>query len=119
MAGKHKSLLIRSATSARAGPYFFLGTLAPFFRALERPMAMACFRLVTFLPLRPLFSLPRFISCTSCFTSLPAAGLYFLLEDFLELEDFLAPFLDVDFFALFFFVVIDSSPALKLAGSYE
>lgn len=92
-------------------------------------MAMACLRLVTFLPLRPLLSLPRFISCISCFTSLPADGLYFLLEDFLlvedlllledflVLEDFFAAFLDLDFFALFFFVAMDSSPALKLAGS--
>lgn len=76
-------------------------------------MAMACLRLVTFLPLRPLFSLPRFISCISCFTSLPADGLYFLpedfllLEDFLELEDFFVLFLELDFFALFFFVATD------------
>lgn len=82
-------------------------------------MAMACFRLVTFLPLRPLFSLPRFISCISCLTCLPAAELYLFLEDFLALEDFfeledlLARFVEVDFFALFFFVAIDTSPALN------
>jgi hypothetical protein len=28
-------------------------------------MAMACFGFVTFLPLRPDFSLPRFIACIS------------------------------------------------------
>jgi hypothetical protein len=94
--------------SQTAGVYFFFpGTLAPFLRALERPMATACLRLVTFLPLRPLFSLPRFISCISCFTCLPAAGPYFLLEDFLLLEDFFAPFLELDFFALFFFVAME------------
>jgi hypothetical protein len=36
----------------------FGGTFAPFLRASDRPMAIACFGLVTFLPLRPLFSLP-------------------------------------------------------------
>ena len=36
---------------------FFFGTLAPFFRASESPMAIACFRLFT-LPPCPLF--PRF-----------------------------------------------------------
>ena len=35
---------------------FFFGTLPPAFRASDNPMAMACFLLVTFLPLRPLFS---------------------------------------------------------------
>ena len=40
---------------------FFLGTLAPACRASERPMAMACFRLVTFLPLRPLFRVGNII----------------------------------------------------------
>ena len=44
-------------------PYFITcsgsgGTFSPFLRASDRPMAIACFGLVTFLPLRPLFSLP-------------------------------------------------------------
>ena len=46
-------------------------------------MAIACLRLVTFLPLRPLLSLPRFIACISRFTDLPAFGLYLRPEDFL------------------------------------
>lgn len=41
------------------------GTLSPSRRASERPMAIACFGLVTFFPLRPLRSLPSFISCIS------------------------------------------------------
>src|SRR5262245_1052870 len=41
-------------------PGFFAGTLAPFFRASLSPMAMACLRLVTFLPLRPERSVPFF-----------------------------------------------------------
>lgn len=94
---------------------------------------MACLRLVTFLPLRPLFSLPSCISCISRFTCLPAPLLYFrpplffeelfFDEDFLELrlaEDFFDPLrvlflLDDflledlrpdDFFLLAFFVAI-------------
>src|SRR3977135_1187910 len=40
---------------------FFFGTFFPFLRALERPMAIACFRLLTLPPLppRPLLALPR------------------------------------------------------------
>ena len=47
-------------------------------------------RLFTFLPLRPLFSLPRFIACISRFTDWPAFGLYLRREDDfrLLLEDF-------------------------------
>lgn len=52
-------------------PAFFRGTFAPDFRASESPMAMACFLLFTFLPDRPLLSLPclrsRIVSLTfSC-----------------------------------------------------
>jgi hypothetical protein len=35
---------------------FFFGTFSPFWRASERPIAIACLRLVTFLPDRPLFN---------------------------------------------------------------
>lgn len=42
--------------------YFFLaflpGTFPPARRASDSPMAMACFRLVTFFPERPLFKVP-------------------------------------------------------------
>ena len=68
-------------------------------------MAMACLRLVTFLPLRPDFSFPRFISFISRSTFLPADGEYlrpddFFFElDFLE-DDFLADELRVLFLAL-------------------
>ena len=62
-------------------------------------MAMACLGLVTFLPLRPDFSLPCFISCISLSTSLPADGEYLRPEDFFEL-DFFAEELRVLFFAL-------------------
>src|SRR5262249_32172057 len=46
---------MRQRLEARRG-----GTFAPFFRASESPMAMACFRLLTVRPLLPLFSVPRF-----------------------------------------------------------
>jgi hypothetical protein len=41
----------------------FLGTRAPARRASDNPMAIACLRLVTFVPERPLRSVPCFISC--------------------------------------------------------
>ena len=57
-------------------------------------MAIACLGLVTFFPLRPDFSLPRFISRISLSTFLPADGEYLRLLDFFELD-----FLALDFFA--------------------
>lgn len=51
-------------------------------------MAIACLGLVTFLPLRPDFSLPCFISRISLSTFLPAEGEYLRREDFLELDFF-------------------------------
>jgi hypothetical protein len=42
--------------------FFGGGTLPPSRLASDRPMAMACLRLVTFFPEPPLFNLPRFIS---------------------------------------------------------
>lgn len=49
---------------------FFVGTLPPSARASDRPMAMACFLLVTFFPLRPLLSVPSFRSCIAFLTLL-------------------------------------------------
>jgi hypothetical protein len=37
-------------------PLFFLGTFSPSSLASDKPMAIACLREVTFLPLRPLFN---------------------------------------------------------------
>jgi hypothetical protein len=51
---------------------FFDGTLPPARRASESPMAMACLRLVTFLPELPLFKVPRFRSCIA-FSTLSCA----------------------------------------------
>ena len=58
------------------------GTFLPAFLASESPMAMACFGLVTRLPLRPLLSFPSFIAFISLSTLSPAAGEYFLVDFF-------------------------------------
>ena len=55
---------------------FFFGTFAPPLRASERPIAMACFRLVTFFPVLPLWSLPSFRSSIAFSTFVDAAGEY-------------------------------------------
>src|SRR5262249_61497250 len=59
--------------------FFFAGTLAPFLRASDRPMAPACLGLVTFLPDLPLFSLPCLNSRMASWTVSCAFGLYFLV----------------------------------------
>ena len=48
--------------------FFLGGTCAPDRLASERPIAMACLRLFTFLPERPLRRVPRFRSCIACLT---------------------------------------------------
>src|SRR6185503_4738016 len=75
-------------------------------------MAIACLGLVTFLPLRPLFSLPCFISFISRSTALLALGPYlrpellFFADDFL-VELFLLALLLLElFFAALFLVVL-------------
>lgn len=68
----------------------FGGTFAPFLRASDSPMAMACLGLVTFLPLPPLLSLPSFISRISVSICLPTEGLYLRVVFFAG--DFLAAF---------------------------
>ena len=52
------------------------GTLLPARRASDKPIAIACLRLLTRLPERPLRSLPRFISRIVRLTLLPLARLY-------------------------------------------
>lgn len=50
-------------------------------------MAMACFRLVTFLPLRPLFNVPRFYLCMARSTSFEADFEYFCAIGLSDLQD--------------------------------
>ncbi len=80
----------------------FGGTFAPFLRASESAIAMACFGFVTFFPLRPLFSLPSCISCISVWTCLLVAGLY-LRDVFFAVVFLVAVFFAEDFFAAAFF----------------
>jgi hypothetical protein len=47
---------------------FLDGTFAPARRASDSPMAIACLRLFTFLPERPLLSFPFFRSCIALST---------------------------------------------------
>ena len=63
---------------------FFAGTLPPALRASESPIAIACLRLVTFLPERPLRSLPRFISCIDFSTFFEAFFPYFAITRLLS-----------------------------------
>src|SRR5882757_4433886 len=65
---------------------FLAGTLAPFLRASERPMAIACLRLVTLPPLPPLpeRSVPFFSRRMAFSTLLLAASPYLVCPDFLR-----------------------------------
>ena len=60
------SILHRGLMRAEARSYFFFGTFAPFFRASDRPIAIACLRLLTRLPALPDFSCPLFLF-VNCF----------------------------------------------------
>jgi hypothetical protein len=57
---------------------FFFGAFLPSLRASESPMAIACFRLFTVLPLRPLFRVPSLRSCIAFSTFFEAPLEYFL-----------------------------------------
>ena len=52
------------------------GTRSPLLRASERPIAIACLRLRTFMPLRPLLSTPRLYSRITRATFLDAPREY-------------------------------------------
>ena len=67
----------------RLRPPDFRGTLAPFFRASERPIAIACLRLFTVLPLLPDLRVPFLRRRIALSTRFDAALPYLLLpEDF-------------------------------------
>jgi hypothetical protein len=63
--------------------------LAPFFRASDKPMAIACLRLLTVLPLLPDLSVPFFRRRIALATRFDAALPYFR-----PAEDFRAAILD-------------------------
>jgi hypothetical protein len=64
----------------------FLGTFLPARRATDKLIAMACFRLLTLLPERPLFKVPRLRSRIAFATFLDAASLYFLALTLYRIE---------------------------------
>jgi hypothetical protein len=57
---------------------FLAGTLPPAFRACDKPIAIACFLLVTFRP-DPLFNAPRLRSCIAFSTFSDALAPYFAI----------------------------------------
>jgi hypothetical protein len=57
----------------------FFGTLAPFLRASDNPMAMACFLLFTVRP-EPDFNVPFFFLCIALLTRLDALLEYFAIR---------------------------------------
>jgi hypothetical protein len=60
---------------------FARGTFAPFSRASDNPIAIACFLLVTFFPPLPERNVPLFLRRIADSTLLPAALPYFLPPD--------------------------------------
>src|SRR5690242_13048590 len=70
----------RTLQRRRKDYFFFFGTLAPRLRASDRPIAIACLRLFTFLPERPLRSVPafRFFIARLTFLAAPFEYLRFL-----------------------------------------
>ena len=61
-------------------PLFFAGTLPPALRACDSPIAIACLRLFTVLPERPLLSVPRLRSCIAFPTFFDAFLPYLAIE---------------------------------------
>src|SRR5262245_43915677 len=66
------------------------GTLPPARLASDRPMAIACLRLVTLFPERPLLSVPRFRSCIALSTFLCAVLPYLAIILLLDVVRYLA-----------------------------
>src|SRR5262245_29981989 len=62
--------------------FFSFGTRAPLLRASDRPIAIACLRLVTFLPERPLRNVPALRFFMARLTFLAAPSEYFRLFAF-------------------------------------
>ncbi|WP_158085157.1 hypothetical protein [Niastella vici] len=67
--------------------FFGAGTLAPFFLASDKPMAIACLRLFTFLPLLPLVKVPFFLRCMALFTDFCDFFEYLAITIYLKLAE--------------------------------
>ena len=72
---------VRAAVPVRVREaVFFFRTVAPSRRASERPIAIACLRLLTRVPVLPLFNVPRLRSCIARSTFLLAVFPYFAIS---------------------------------------
>lgn len=82
--GKTTLILIDRRRLSHCYADFLRGTLAPFFRASDRPIAIACFRLFTVPPFPPgpELSVPFFSLRIALATVLPAAFPYLRPPDF-------------------------------------
>jgi len=69
--------LDRFLPSERFRPPGLRGTFAPLFRASDKPIAIACFRLFTVLPVLPDLSVPFFLRRIALSTRFEAALPYF------------------------------------------
>jgi hypothetical protein len=78
--------------AVRLRPVLFRGTLAPFLLASLKPMAIACFRLVTLRP-EPLFSVPRLRRRIADFTVFDAPLPYFAIDTSSEVRAVASPVL--------------------------
>jgi hypothetical protein len=89
-----RSGVLTRVAQRRCYAAFFLGTLAPFLRASDSPIAIACFRLFTFPPFppRPERRVPCFFRRIALATVFPALLLYLWPRDFF-LAGILIPFL--------------------------
>src|SRR5882724_10073237 len=73
---------------------FLFGTLPPSFRASDKPIAIACFLLVTFLPDLPLFRVPSLRSCIAFLTFFCAFFPYLAIVHLLPIYLFVVRFLN-------------------------
>lgn len=78
--GEYNVYVLYSYFFAEEAEVFFEGTFAPFSLASERPIAMACFGLVTFLADLPLFNVPFSIFFMDDSTLFWAASAYFAMD---------------------------------------
>src|SRR5580698_7048109 len=67
-ARRQRDYELRLRRLPRLEDFFFFGTFAPACRASDSPIAIACLRLVTFFPERPLRSVPFLRSVMARFT---------------------------------------------------
>jgi hypothetical protein len=74
-----RAYFLRLAADFFVADFLARGTLPPARRASDRPIAIACFRLLTGFPDRPLFSVPRFLSCIAFSTFSEASSPYFAI----------------------------------------